>query len=62
MADQLRQVPDIGVYGRLRLNDLAQRGPVAARGLWATAKDALNQDYGNVTVDDLLAEFQGLQK
>src|SRR5438876_2056016 len=62
MADQLRQVPDIGVYGRLRLNDLAQRGPVAARGLWATAKDALNQDYGNVTVDDLLAEFQGQQK
>jgi len=61
MADQLRQLPEIGVYGRLRLSDLAQRGPTAARALWATAKDALNQEYGNVTVDDLLAEFQGLQ-
>ena len=57
MADQLRQVPDIGVYGRLRLSDLAQRGPMAARTLWATAKDALAQEYGGVTVDDLLAEF-----
>ena len=62
MADQLRQLPDIGVYGRLRLRDLAQRGPASARGIWATAKDALSQDYGNVTIDDLLGEFQALQK
>ena len=61
MADQLRQVPDIGVYGRLRLSDLAQRGPTAARGVWATAKDALSQEYGNITVDELLAEYQGLK-
>jgi len=62
MADQLKQVPDIGVYGQLRLTDLASRGPVAARGLWTTAKAALSQDYGNVTVDDLLTEFKGLQR
>jgi len=62
MADQLKQVPDIGVYGRLRLTDLAARGPVSARSLWTTAKAALSRDYGNVTVDDLLAEFEGLQK
>ncbi len=62
MADQLKQVPDIGVYGRLRLTDLASRGPVTARSLWTTAKAALSQDYGNVTVDDLLAEFKSLQK
>ena len=62
MAEQLRQVPDIGVYGRLRLSDLAQRGPAAARGVWTTAKDALSQEYGNVTIDDLLSEFEGLSK
>ncbi len=62
MAVQLKEVPDIGVYGRLRLTDLASRGPVTARSLWATAKAALTQDYGNVTVDDLLAEFKNLQK
>ena len=62
MADQLKQVPDIGVYGKLRLSDLAQRGPAAARGVWTTAKNALSQDYGNVTIDELIAEFEGLQK
>ena len=61
MADQLRQVPDIKSYGALRLRDLAEKGPVSARGMWRTAKDALNQEYGNVTVDDLLAQFQGLK-
>ena len=39
----------------------AARRPVTARGMWATAKDALSQEYGNVTVDDLLAQFQGLK-
>ena len=62
MADQLKQVPDIGVYGKLRLSDLAQRGPATARGVWTTAKNALSQDYGNVTIDELMAEFEGLQK
>ena len=62
MADQLHQVPDIGVYGRLRLADLAQRGPLAARTLWSTAKDALTQEYGSVTIDDLLSEFGAGQK
>ena len=62
MADQLRQVPDIGVYGKLRLSDLAQRGPATARGVWTTAKNALSQDYGNITIDELMAEFEGLQK
>src|SRR5215831_19151077 len=57
MADQLRQVPDIGSYGRVRLRDLAEKGPAAAKGMWATARDVLDQDWGNVTVDDLLAQF-----
>jgi len=62
MADQLRQVPDIKAYGQIHLRDLAEKGPAAARGMWATAKDALMQEYGNVTVEDLLTQFQGLEK
>jgi uncharacterized membrane protein YqiK len=61
MADQLRRVPDIGVYGRLRLRDLADHGPATARGVWATAKDVLTQDYGNTTIDDLMAQFPLMQ-
>ena len=59
MADQLHQVPDIKAFGALRLRDLEAKGPVAARGMWATAKAALSQEYGNVTIDDLIAQFQG---
>jgi len=62
MADQLRQVPDIKTYGKIKLRDLADKGPAAARGMWATAREALIEQYGDVTVDDLLAQFQGLQK
>jgi flotillin len=62
MADQLRQVPDIKTYGKIKLRDLADKGPAAARGMWATAREALTEQYGDVTVDDLLAQFQGLQK
>ncbi len=57
LADQLRRVPDIKSYGSLRLRELADKGPASARGVWATAKDVLNQDYGNLTVDDLLSRF-----
>jgi flotillin len=59
LADQLRRVPDIQVYDALRLSDLETRGPAAARAVWATAKSVLTQEYGKVTVGDLLAEFQG---
>ena len=61
MADQLRRVPDVKSYGKLKLRELGDKGPAAAKGLWATAKDALDQQYGNVTVDDLLAQFGSLQ-
>ncbi|HKW71200.1 MAG TPA: SPFH domain-containing protein [Candidatus Dormibacteraeota bacterium] len=62
MADQLRRIPDIQVYDALKLSDLEARGPGAARSLWATAKEALHQDYANKTIEQLLAEFQSLQK
>jgi hypothetical protein len=54
LADQLRRVPDIGVYSALRLSDLSNRGPASARGIWTTAKDVLEKDYGSVTIGELL--------
>jgi flotillin len=57
MADQLRHVPDVKSYGKVRLRDLAEQGPPAARGMWATAREALLDQYGDVTVDDLMSEF-----
>ena len=62
MADQLRRTPDVRSFGKLKLRELAEQGPASARGLWATAKQALDQSYGNVTVDDLIAEFSPLQQ
>ena len=59
MADQLRRIPDIQVYDALRLGDLESRGPASARGVWATAKDALAKEYGKVTIGDLLQRFRG---
>jgi hypothetical protein len=61
MADQLRQVPDIKNYGKVRLKDLAVQGPTAARGMWGTAREALSDEYGDLTVDDLLAQFESLK-
>jgi flotillin len=61
MADQLRQVPDIKNYGTVRLKDLAEQGPAAARGMWGTAREALSEQYGDVTVDDLLKQFEALK-
>ena len=57
LADQLRQVPDIQVYDALRLADLAGKGPIRARAVWATAQAVLGKDYGSVTVADLLKRF-----
>ncbi|HKV88471.1 MAG TPA: SPFH domain-containing protein [Candidatus Dormibacteraeota bacterium] len=57
MADQLRRIPDIQVYDALHLGDLEASGPASARGVWATAKQVLAHEYGQVTVGDLLKRF-----
>jgi flotillin len=57
LAEQLRRIPDIQVYGPLTLNQLVDHGPASARAVWATAQAALGKDYGNITVTDLLKRF-----
>jgi flotillin len=61
LSDQLHRVPDIEVYDALRLSDLETKGPAAARAVWATAKTVLNEEYGKVTIGDLLAQYKGSQ-
>jgi len=58
LAGQLKFVPDIQVYGALRLADLADRGPAPARAIWKTAEAVMGKDYGNVTIADLLKRFE----
>jgi flotillin len=58
MAAQLAQVPQIQVYGALRLADLAEKGPAPARAVWQTAQAVLGKDYANMTVSDLLNRFR----
>ncbi|HEX3507539.1 MAG TPA: hypothetical protein VHW94_04045, partial [Candidatus Dormibacteraeota bacterium] len=58
MAAQLAQVPQIQVYGALRLADLVDKGPAPARAVWQTAQAVLGKDYGSVTVGDLLTRFR----
>ena len=58
LAGQLALVPEIQAYGALRLSDLADRGPVAARAIWQTAQAVLGKDYSSVTVGDLLKRFR----
>jgi flotillin len=58
MASQLAQVPQIQVYGALRLADLAEKGPAPARAVWQTAQAVLGKDYSTMTVGDLLARFR----
>ena len=57
LADQLRRIPDVQVYGTLTLNQLVDHGPASARAVWTTAQSVLGKDYGNVTVTDLLKRF-----
>jgi flotillin len=58
LASRLSEVPQIRVYGSLRLADLADKGPGPARAVWQTAQAVLGKDYANVTVGDLIDRFR----
>jgi len=58
LAGQLKWVPDIQVYGALKLSELVDRGPAPARAIWQTAQAVLGKDYGNITIADLLKRFE----
>jgi hypothetical protein len=57
LARELAGVPQIQVYGALRLADLVDKGPAPAQAVWKTAQAVLGKDYGAITVSDLLKRF-----
>ena len=58
LAGELARVPQIQVYGGLRLAELAEKGPAPARAVWQTAQAVLGKDFSEVTVSGLLKRFQ----
>ncbi len=60
-ADQLARVPSIQLFSQVKLSDLVARGPAQAQAIWRTAQAALGQNYGNMTVAQLLEAFEGMK-
>jgi flotillin len=58
-ADQLARVPSIQLFSTVRLSDLVSRGPAQAQAIWRTAQAALGENYGNMTIAQLLEAYQG---
>src|SRR5712692_9113616 len=50
LAQQLKQIPQIQLFGAIKLSSLADRGPAQAQAIWHTAEAVLGKDYGDMTV------------
>jgi cytochrome c5 len=57
LAQQLKQIPQIQLFGAVKLNALADRGPAQAQMVWHTAQNVLGKDFGDMTVAELLQRF-----
>jgi flotillin len=57
LAQQLKQIPQIQLFGSVTLAQLAERGPAQAQIVWHTAEAVLGKDYGKMTVAELLSRF-----
>jgi flotillin len=57
LAQQLKQIPQIQLFGSVTLAELAERGPAQAQIIWHTAEAVLSKDYGKMTVAELLSRF-----
>jgi hypothetical protein len=57
LAQQLKQIPQIQLFGSITLDQLAERGPAQAQMVWHTAENVLGKDYGKMTVAELLQRF-----
>jgi len=57
LAQQLKQVPQIQLFGSIPLSQLAERGPAQAQMVWRTAETVLGKDFGKMTVAELISKF-----
>jgi len=57
LAQQLKQVPQIQLFGSIPLSQLAERGPAQAQVVWHTAETVMGKDFGKMTVAELISKF-----
>ncbi|HWO45175.1 MAG TPA: SPFH domain-containing protein [Methylomirabilota bacterium] len=57
LAQQLKQVPQIQLFGSIPLSQLAERGPAQAQMVWHTAETVMGKDFGKMTVAELISKF-----
>jgi hypothetical protein len=54
VADALGRVPGVQRYGEMRLEDLVNRGPRAARTIWSAIPDAVRERIAGETIQGFL--------
>ena len=59
LAGNLRAVPGIERFGRMRLAELERTGPRPLRTMWRIARDQLDERYGNLTIGEIIDRYTG---
>ena len=59
LAGDLRSVPGIERFGRMRLADLDRTGPRLLRTMWRIARDQLDERYGQLTIGEIIDRYSG---
>jgi len=59
LAGDLRAVPGIERFGRMRLADLDRTGPRPLRTMWRIARDQLDERYGQLTIGEIIDRYRG---
>jgi nucleotidyltransferase/DNA polymerase involved in DNA repair len=59
LASDLRTVPGIERFGRLRLEELDRAGPRPLRAIWRVARERVDERYGKLTIGEVLDRLRG---
>ena len=59
LASDLRAVPGIERFGKLRLGELERSGPRPLRTMWRIARDQLDERYGDLTIGEIIDRYRG---
>jgi flotillin len=59
LAKDLRAVPGIERFGRMRLAELERTGPRPLRTIWRIARDQLDERYGQLTIGEIIDRYRG---
>jgi hypothetical protein len=62
LASDLRAVPGIERFATVRLADLESGGPRPLRTMWRISRDQLDQNFGQLTIGELLDRYGGGQQ